>query len=215
MKLHGLAVSNYYNIAKLALLEKHIEFDEVAISPSQEPEFLLNSPMGKIPVLQDGTYYLSESQAILFYLELLKPTPRLYPLDPMISGRAQQIHQFIDLYIDEPARRLLGAAFFGQETDAESVESIGKELKHNVAALSQIAGFSPFIAGPDLSHADLAAFTTFGFAQAIMERLHGPDPMSKLPGVGAYMEMMEKRPSCQQVVEDQLLALDKMLSANA
>ena len=210
MKLHGLAVSNYFNIAKLALLEKHIEFTEVAVAPSQEPEFLLNSPMGKIPVLQDGNYYLSESQAILFYLELLKPSPRLYPLDPQISGRAQQIHQFIDLYIDEPARRLLGAAFFGKDTDEETVSRIGKELKHNVAALSQIVGFSPFIAGTELSHADLAAFTTFGFAQAVMDRLHGPDPMSKLPGVGAYMDMMEHRPSCQQVLEDHQAALDKL-----
>ncbi|MEH6626985.1 MAG: glutathione S-transferase family protein [Motiliproteus sp.] len=215
MKLYGLAVSNYYNIVKLALLEKQFEFTEVYTPPSAEPDLLINSPMGKIPYLQDGNFYLSESQAILFYLELLKPSPRLYPLDPAQSGRAQQIHQFVDLYIDAPSRTLLGAAYFGQDTTPEKVAEVGKNLKRNFSALSQTVSFAPFIAGTELSHADLAAFMTFSFSQAIMERLHGPDPLTRLPGVGAYMEMMSERPNSQRVLEDQQVALDKLLSAQA
>ncbi|MCB1051125.1 MAG: glutathione S-transferase family protein [Acidobacteria bacterium] len=77
MKLYGLGVSNYYNVAKLGLLEKGLEFDEVETRPNQEEWFLALSPLGKMPALQFGEHSLSESQAILHYLEALKPEPRL------------------------------------------------------------------------------------------------------------------------------------------
>lgn len=33
-KLHGFALSNYYNLVKLALLEKALPFEEVAVFPA-------------------------------------------------------------------------------------------------------------------------------------------------------------------------------------
>ena len=39
IKLHGVPVSNYYNMAKLAMLEKGIDFEEIANPASQETEF--------------------------------------------------------------------------------------------------------------------------------------------------------------------------------
>ncbi len=212
MKLHGLAVSNYYNIVKLALLEKHLAFEEVHAPPSSSADFLACSPMGRIPFLQHGDFYLSESQAILFYLELYQPSPRLYPKEPQLAGLAQQIHQMIDLYLDPPARSVMAAAFFGADVDAEKIAAASVLLKKNVSALSRIVRFAPYIAGADLSHADLAAFMTFGFVQTVMERLHGSDPLAKLPGVGAYMEMMAERASCRQVLADQQRALQQLAS---
>ena len=50
-KLHGFALSNYYNLVKLALLEKALPFEEVAVFPPAKPDFLQKSPMGKIPCL--------------------------------------------------------------------------------------------------------------------------------------------------------------------
>ena len=210
MKLCGIAVSNYYNIVKLALLEKQIEFEEVVAPPSQEPEFLAHSPMGKIPYIQHGTLSLSESQAILFYLELLQPCPRLYPTEPAHGARAQQIHQFIDLYIDSAARKLLPAAFFGAPVDDATIEQVGSNLKQRVQALSQIAEFAPYIGGENLTHADLAAFMTFHFAQSVMARLSDIDPLARLSGVGAYLDLMAQRDSCQQVLTDQQAALAQL-----
>ena len=210
MKLHGLAVSNYYNIAKLALLEKQLEFEEIHSPPSKEAEFLIHSPMGKVPYLQHEDFFVSESQAILFYLELFQPHPRLYPHDPKIAARAQQIHQFVDLYVDPPARSLLAAAFFSAPVTEEAISAVAADLKNNVRALSQIVQFSPYIAGPELSHADLAAVMTFRFCQSVMERLQGPDPLTALPGVGAYLQMMSERPSCRKAFADQQSALEKL-----
>ena len=44
IKLHGFASSNYYNVPKLAMMEKGIEFEEVlaytGFSPTYKPEYL-------------------------------------------------------------------------------------------------------------------------------------------------------------------------------
>jgi len=56
LKLHGFSSSNYYNAAKLALLEKEIEFEEVLIytgaNEHDRPEYLEKSPLGKVPCLE-------------------------------------------------------------------------------------------------------------------------------------------------------------------
>ena len=50
LKLHGFPSSNYYNIPKLALLEKGIEFEEVlcfvGAGEEYKPDYLNKSPMG-------------------------------------------------------------------------------------------------------------------------------------------------------------------------
>ena len=55
IKLYGISISNYFSTAKAAVLEKNIEFEEVAMFPSDKPEVLASSPMGKVPYLEvDG-----------------------------------------------------------------------------------------------------------------------------------------------------------------
>ena len=51
LKLHGFSVSNYYNMVKLALLEKGLPFEEVTFYGGQAPQALEVSPRGKVPVL--------------------------------------------------------------------------------------------------------------------------------------------------------------------
>jgi len=215
MKLYGVGISNYYNIVKLALLEKRLDFEEVWVAPSQNPALLEHSPMGKIPYFQHQGQYICESQAILFYLELYQPSPRLYPTSAPRAALAQQIHQFVDLYIDTPARRLLGMAFFGAPIDQALVDQAEKELKHNMAALNGIISVAPYLAGEQLTHADLAAFTTFGLAQAVTAKLGCSDPLAQIPGIGVYMELMEQRPSVQRVQADQAAAMAKIFAATA
>jgi glutathione S-transferase len=77
--LYGSAISNYYNKIKLALMEKEIAFLEELVVPSQDEAMLKLSPLGKIPFIKSNDGYLSESQAILEYLEDTFPVNPLYP----------------------------------------------------------------------------------------------------------------------------------------
>ena len=50
IQLCGFAISNYYNKAKIALIEKGIAFEEVLVrTPITDPVQLAHSPMGKVP----------------------------------------------------------------------------------------------------------------------------------------------------------------------
>lgn len=208
IRLYGIRISNYCNIAKLALLEKGIAFEEVHTLPSKDPALTRLSPMGKVPCIEDGDYALSESQAILVYLECLKPG--LYPADARAAGRAQQIHQMLDHYVDGPARQLLGAAFFGATTTPEKIAQISKQLDENIKALGQVASFAPYIAGETLTHADLAAYAIFGLARTVMTQLKAPDPLLALPAIDPYLTMLAARPAFARVTADQQAAIAAM-----
>ncbi len=69
LKLYGFAVSNYYNMVKLALLEKDLPFEEVAFFAGKTPEALVVSPCGKVPVLGVEQGYINETSVILDYIE--------------------------------------------------------------------------------------------------------------------------------------------------
>ena len=98
-KLHGFDLSNYYNLVKLALLEKGLPFEEVAVFPPAKPDFLQKSPMGKIPCLEVGTgRYLTETQVILDYREETHPEPALYPEDPFGRAKVRELMRVMELY---------------------------------------------------------------------------------------------------------------------
>ena len=65
IKLYGFTVSNYFNMVKMALLEKGIEFDFVDTMPSQENDYLAKSPMGKVPCIETEHGFLSETSVIM------------------------------------------------------------------------------------------------------------------------------------------------------
>ena len=58
LTLHGFDASNYVNMVKFALREKGLEFEQATLYPSQEDAVLSVSPMGKVPVLEDGELML-------------------------------------------------------------------------------------------------------------------------------------------------------------
>ncbi len=211
LKLYGLSISNYYNIAKLALLEKGLDFEEVPARPGS-PEFLTLNPTGKIPALGTEHGILCESQAILVYLERLKPEPALYPADPFQAGLAQQLHNFVDLYLDGSVRPLIGAAYFGAQATEETLDTARAALEEGLEAFSKCAKFEPYLAGSDLTHADLAAVNTFGLVIDMAKRLELPNPLEKLPALGDYLKMMHERPTVLKIESDRKAAMASLLA---
>ena len=67
--LHGRPRSNYYNAVKVILLEKGIEFEEVLEPAPATEAFLKISPMSKVPALVTEYGPITETIAIIEYLE--------------------------------------------------------------------------------------------------------------------------------------------------
>ena len=91
IKLYGVSVSNYYNKVKFSLLEKGIAFSEETMAPSEDEAMLARSPMGKVPCIDVDGRPLSESQAIVEYLDAVQPQPRLIPADPYVAAKCREL----------------------------------------------------------------------------------------------------------------------------
>ncbi len=88
--LCGFGVSNCYNKLKLILLEKGIPFQERVVYPWQRETFRHCSPLGKIPFIETEEGPLSESQAILEFLEERYPACPLYPVAPFQRAKCRE-----------------------------------------------------------------------------------------------------------------------------
>jgi glutathione S-transferase len=91
---------------------------------------------------------LCESQVICDWLEASFPTPALMPADPFEAAKVRELVVFLELHLELVARRLYPQAFFGRTVSEEVQTATRKELERNIKAFSQLAKFSPFLAGP-------------------------------------------------------------------
>lgn len=196
LKLHGAPLSNYYNMVKVSLLEKRLPFEEVMAPPSQDAAFLARSPMGKIPVLETEKGFLTETCAILDYLEEAHPQPAFLPADPFARGKVRELVQAIELYLELVARRGFGVIF--KRPVADDVKAAMKtDLAKGVTGVKQLAKFSPWVAGQDLSYADFVLYYTLALGNLSAQANAGMDLVEQL-GAGKWLQRMAARDSVRR-----------------
>jgi glutathione S-transferase len=210
--LYGFAVSNYYNKIKLALMEKEIAFLEESIPPSQDDSMLKRSPLGKIPFIETADGYLSESQAILEYLEDAFPENPLYPSSPFERAKCREFIQHLELNIELIARRLYKEALMGGAISQETKDEVKDRVTAGLKGLARLTKFSPYVLGASLSAADIVAWPHFCLISLATQKIYGTDLVAEhLPGVAGYLQTMDNRPSVQQVAKDRDAAFKAFL----
>jgi glutathione S-transferase len=176
------------------------------VKPSQKDEYLLKSPMGKVPYLEvDGTR-LRESGVILEYLEDAYPEKPLLPKDPLERARVREIVVFIELHLELVVRRLYGGLFFGDSFSDETKQQVEKGVAKGVRALKAVAKFDPYIAGKELTIADCAAFVHLPLVTLVTKQAFGRDYLEDIPQVKPYLKMLGERPAFAKVNEDRRAA---------
>jgi glutathione S-transferase len=208
LKLCGFRISNYHNKVRLVLLEKGIEHEEdAACTPKQTEEFLARSPMGKAPFIElDGGRRLSESQAICEYLEEAYPQSPLLPRDPWQRAKVRELLTHMELYLELPARRTYGFVFFGRPVDEQVKQAVEKDLARGVRAFKALARFEPYIAGPQLTLADCAAFVHLPLVSLATKIGYGRDLLAEVSELKPYLARLGERPAFGQVNEDRKAA---------
>lgn len=93
MKLYTLSRSSAAFRVRIALNLKGITFESIPTSllrdEHRRPEYLALNPQGLVPVLDVDGAVLSQSLAIIEYLEEMHPTPALLPTDPLARARVR------------------------------------------------------------------------------------------------------------------------------
>ena len=212
IKLYGFSVSNYYNMVKLALLEKGLPFEEVPFYAGQTPEALAISPRGKVPVLGVEQGFINETSVILEYIEQTQKGKPLLPSDPFERAQVLALAREIELYIELPGRACFAEAFFGTSVPEAIKEKTRAELLLGMAALGRHGKFSPYVAGDSLSVADLYFLFSVPLACGVAKKLFDIDLLAEMPKAKALLEFLGGNPNVQRVAADREAAMPAFMA---
>jgi glutathione S-transferase len=203
LKLYGFAASNYFNMVKLVLLEKGIAYETVPFHGCQNPAILAVSPRGKVPALETEHGFLSETDAILDYLEETQSGPALLPRDPFARAQVRAMAKEIELYIELPARLCYAEVMFGGRPTPEALKrKAQRDLIKGFTALSRRAKFSPYVMGDQFTLADVYFLYSVDLAAEVAKKLFDLDVLAQMPKAGALLELLAKNPNVQKVAAE-------------
>ena len=209
LKLCGFRLSNYHNKVLIALYEKGVPFEEdCSVRPSQKPEYLGMSPMGKVPYVEVNGARFCESEVILEYLEEAYPQKPLLPKEPLARAKVRELLTVMELHVELVARRLYAGLFAGAPLSDGAKQSVEKELTKGIRALKALAKFDPYVAGGDFTVADCAAAVHFPLISLATKAAYGRDFLEEIPQLKPYLKMLGERPAVAKVSADRRAAVD-------
>ena len=199
LKLHGFPVSNYANMVQFALLEKGIPFEYVLTYPDQSDAFLSRSPRGKVPVLETPAGFVNEASVILEYLEETGGGKPLLPRDPYQRAYVRSLMKEIELYVELPARSCFAEAFFGGRVSQAIKDKAREDLAAGFATLRRHAKMGPYVAGDELTLADVVFMYSVDLAAAVSKSLFGNDPLADWPAAVAVFARLNENGHAQSI----------------
>ncbi|HEU4958091.1 MAG TPA: glutathione S-transferase family protein, partial [Sphingomicrobium sp.] len=204
MILYGSTMSPFVRKVAAFAAEKGIEVDlQQTGFPNHTPEFLAASPFKKMPAIADGDYLLSDSSAIIHYLEAKFPEPEMIPTEPKARGRVIWFDEFADTLLFACGAKIffnkvVAPRFLGREGDLSAAEAAERdELPPLLDYLEGVIPKSGFLVGDRLTLADIAVagpFANFSHCQVAIDE-------ARYPKTTAYVRGILSRPSFAQYVE--------------
>ena len=212
MIVYGSSISPFVRKVLAFAAEKGIEIE---LKPSglgnKEPEFLEASPFGKMPGFRDGDFAISDSSAIITYLEAIKPEPNLIPVEARARARTIWYDEFADTILFACGgkmffNRMVAPRFLGQPGDEEvAAKAECEELPPLLDYLERMIPESGFLVEDRLTLADLAVASPFANFRHIDVAIDS----ARYPKITAYAETMLNRPSFKHWVDRETAFLQR------
>ena len=205
--VHGVPGSPYVRSALLGLQEKGAphRLAAMGMGDGKSPQHLARHPFGRIPVIDHGDFQLYETQAILRYVDAVFPGTPLMPADPRAAARANQICGIVDWYLFPQVSATIGfqrviLPLMGGKTDEAIVAAAVPNAERCFAVLDRMVASQPFMAGDQLSIADLMVAPHLDFLAVT------PEGARLLAGAGlmSWLERMRMRPSMEATTPQKL-----------
>ncbi len=161
MIIYGASLSPFVRKTVAYANEKGLEFEHRPMMPgADDPEFRECSPFGKVPGFRDGDYCLSDSTAIIQYLDASHPEPELIPANAKARGKVIWFDEFADTILTSAG----GAIFFnrivarmmGQEPDEAAAVTAEKETLPPILDYIEKSLEGDWLVGDSLTLADIA-----------------------------------------------------------
>lgn len=199
MILYGSSLSPFVRKVLAFAAEKGVELETKPIGVgSDDAQFRAASPFGKMPALRDveRDFAISDSSAIIAYLDALHPEPNLIPTEAKARARVIWFEEFADTILFGCGRtmffnRIVGPRFMGLEGDAAAADKAEREeLPPILDYLEIVIPDSLFLVEDRLTLADIAVASPF-----VNLRHLAIDYAAGRPRLGAYIEAMHARDS--------------------
>ncbi|WP_411288890.1 glutathione S-transferase family protein [Phenylobacterium sp.] len=202
MIVYGNTLSPFVRKTLAFAAEKGIEVELVAAGMGAgPPEFKLASPFGKMPGFKDGDFMISDSTAIITYLEAVKAEPNLIPAEPKARARTIWYEEFADTIVGACVGKVffnrVVAKLIGREANlAEADEAQAVEFPKLVDYLESVVPASGFLVEDRITLADIAVASPF----ANLGHAGCPVNASTHPKAAAYLDAMLARPSYAGII---------------
>ncbi len=199
MIVYGSSISPFVRKVLAFAAEKGMALEHKPLGlGSNDPEFRATSPFGRIPGFRDGDFAISDSSAIIAYLEAIQPEPAMIPTDPEMRARAIWFEEFADTILIGCGsqmfyNRIVSPRFLrrpGDQGVADRAEH--EELPPILDYLERIVpDAGGFLIGDGVTLADLAVASPF----ANLSYLEVAPFTGTHPRTRAYVEAILARPS--------------------
>jgi glutathione S-transferase len=209
MIVHGIPGSPYVRAALLTLEEKGAVYQlaAMALGTLKQQPHLSRHPFGRIPAFEHDGWMLYETRAIMRYVDMVVPGPRLQPEDPRAAARMDQLMNITDWYLMPQVsvpitRNRVVAPRVNRPVDEDAIARALPNARICIAEIGRLLDGHSWMAGDAISLADLllAAHLSM-FAQAP----EGAQILQDHENLRAWLARIEARPSMQATTWDRLL----------
>lgn len=172
----------------------------------KKPEYLALSPRGKVPTLKDGDIVLTESLAIMAYLDRKYPEPTLFGRSAPETGAIWRLISEYLSYQHGPLDRIVRPAYFGKTAEkADDIRAAAPEVHTELARLETNLGDSPWLSGASIGAADIAIYPFLkSLLRAASREAAAPFNLgflpfqARYPKLAAWMQLVEKTPGYER-----------------
>jgi glutathione S-transferase len=198
--VHSVPGSPYGRAVFATLEEKGTPYRLMPLAPaaSKSEPHISRHPFGRVPVLEHDGFVLYETQAILRYLDRLRPAPALTPAELRAAGRMDQVMNICDWYLFNGVanviafQRIVRPRLMGLPAEGAAIAQAMPKAHTVFNELSRLLGGHPYFAGESMSLADLMVAPQLDFLAVTPE--WGPLTGSA-PNLVSWLQRMNARAS--------------------
>ncbi|KAI5102337.1 maleylacetoacetate isomerase isoform 2, partial [Silurus meridionalis] len=208
--LHGYFRSSCSWRVRIAFALKGIEYDQVPVNLVKDggqqltDQYRAVNPMQQVPAVTIDDITLSQSLAIIQYIDETRPLPRLLPVDPQQRAQVRMISDLIASGI-QPLQNLTVLEKVGSEKIQWAQHFINKGFKALESILKQTSGTYCF--GNEISMADICLAPQVYNAERYKVDLDQYPTIKRINQTLMEIEAFKvSHPSCQPDTPDQMRA---------
>jgi glutathione S-transferase len=205
MKLYGFPPTRSLRVLWM-LRELGVEFDfvkvDLAAGENRRPEFRALNPAGKVPVLVDGDFVLTESVAIVLYLAEKYAKKGLLPAEPTARAQVNKWLLFTATELEQPLWRIARhtAIYPKDKRLPDEVALARQDFQDMAAVMEEHMRGRQFLVGDSVTVADFVAAYTLDWANEVQL-------LDASPEMRGYLDRMYTRPKAPPRIAEALASI--------